>query len=323
MRHFRLLGPIDQSTSEAFVSFLDSLAVGEPYGLEINSPGGVVSASQFMANKMAVRPPEHAYIHQAGSAATLIAMAAKRIVMSRSGHMMLHQPQMAVEGSADQLRQASEFAKDLEKEFVKVYAKRSGATQASIIENMQSQKPLDATEAHKLGLVDEILDAAEMVAHINTKETRMGFKEIVARLLNLPTAELKEDKGEPTADTVKLLEAKICALEADKKAAVAQVETEAVAAIMSQALASGRLTAHVAGLDAIKALDSHSLQTLVDSMPVSVPVSRIETKGLVSPVAIGFTPEQVKMLNSLGVKAEDVANKPLPVATPPPVPGNN
>jgi hypothetical protein len=76
--------------------------------------------------------------------------------------------------------------------------------------------------------------------------------------------------------------------------------------VLDAALKDGRLTAAMAELPAIKALDSASLKALVDTLKPVVPVARLDLPA--SPeLKPALTADQLKVCEMFGHKPEDVA----------------
>ena len=134
---YRFLNEIIAGASDAFATFLDTLAADEAYGVEINSPGGSVNEGMFISHRMQQRPPAVAYIHSAGSMAALLAQHASKRVMAADGHLTPHNPHITMEGDSSKLIITAEWMKNIEDEMISIYRAKSKATKATILQLMQ------------------------------------------------------------------------------------------------------------------------------------------------------------------------------------------
>jgi len=321
MKWYRILGAIAEGEATKFAAFIESLAAGEDYGVEINSPGGSVSEGMYIHRKMLTRPPITALIHEANSMASLIAQAAKTRVMAEGGHMALHNPHVTVNASAKELAEIGEYVGALEQEMKAIYAGRSKNTQKNIGELMANQKNLSAVEAKEHGLIDEIRQPEKMAAMISSpatatkQESAMGFKQMLAKLLGLPEASLAvNDKGEATAETQALLDAKAALLNQREQELNAAASVQAKSSLIAQALQAGRLTEAQSKLEAIQKLDVAALKTLIESMPVVVPLKPVDLTGLSVPSlnSVASSPEAGKILKALRVDPAIAAKITIP-----------
>ena len=128
---YRFLNEIIAGASDAFATFLDTLAADEAYGVEINSPGGSVNEGMFISHRMQQRPPAVAYIHSAGSMAALLAQHASKRVMASDGHLTPHNPHITMEGDSSKLIITAEWMKNIEDEMISIYRAKSKATKAA------------------------------------------------------------------------------------------------------------------------------------------------------------------------------------------------
>ena len=321
MKHYRFLTAIKSGAAAEFQAFLESLIPGEQYGIEVNSPGGDVVEGFYIYHKMLQRPPAQALIHQAASMSSLLAMAAKRRIIAEGGHLILHAPQVTMSGSAQQLKDVAEYTDGIEQEMKGIYQSRSKTDAATIAALMKSEKPVTSQRAMELGLVDEVLAAEKMAAMISSPATAtkqgsaMGFKQMLAKLLGLPEASLAvNDKGEATAETQALLDAKAALLNQREQELNAAASVQAKSTLIAQALAAGRLTEAQSKLEAIAKLDVAALKTLIESMPVVVPLKPVDMTGLSVPSlsSVASSPEAGKILKALRVDPAVAAKITIP-----------
>lgn len=112
------------------------------------------------------------------SAATVLAMGAKRILMSRYALMLIHPSIMYTDcfgqfnseelaRAIEELRHTAEDLKQVDAVIASVYANRSGQSTEAIARVMNEARWLTAEEALKLGLVDALLEAEDDEAEAN------------------------------------------------------------------------------------------------------------------------------------------------------------
>lgn len=148
----------------------DLLAVSamSPLGvrIRINSPGGDMFTGLAIYNciKSLGRPVEMVIDSVAASAASLIAMAGKPVIMPRNTFMMLHNPFMEVIGDGDDLLSAAEYLKMFSGAMANIYADKSGQTQADMLVIMSNETWLTADDALQLGMCDRVVDSVQIAA---------------------------------------------------------------------------------------------------------------------------------------------------------------
>lgn len=126
--------------------------------LRINSPGGDVFDGVAIYNAIQRhKATVTAYVDGiAASAASFIAMAADRVVMSPHSQMMIHEASGLVIGNADDMRQMSEILDKSSDNIASIYAKKSGGTTEEWRARMKEETWMSDKEAVELGLADEI-----------------------------------------------------------------------------------------------------------------------------------------------------------------------
>ncbi|WP_147296380.1 head maturation protease, ClpP-related [Afipia felis] len=168
--------------------FNESLfALGRPsqLNISISSNGGDVSQGFAIYNMLARHSAKKVVTIEgiAASMASVIAMAGDEIVMPSNSMLMIHNPWGGVVGDADEVDSFGEALRKMQDQIADVYAKRSGASKAKIVELMDAESWLTAQEAVDLGLADRVSDAVRMAALIDTgkfKNTPNSIKEMTA-----------------------------------------------------------------------------------------------------------------------------------------------
>jgi len=171
-----LAGPIVERTASVVIQqllYLQSIRREQDVNLYINSPGGLVDQTlaiydtiQFMGSEVATY-----CIGQAASGAAIILMAGKkgkRYILPNA-KVMLHQPYGGITGQAEDIRiQADEVLRD-KKRLNEIISQCTGRTPDQVAEDIERDRFLNASEAVKYGVVDEVLADAP-------PETKSGKK---------------------------------------------------------------------------------------------------------------------------------------------------
>ena len=134
-----------------------------PITLHVNSPGGdCIAASQIYT--MLMDYPGDVTIQidgMAASAASVIAMAGTRVVMSPTSMMMVHNPFTAAMGDSDEMRKAIQLLDEVKESIINAYQIKTGLSRTKLSHLMDSETWMNAKKAKELGFCDEILYTGE------------------------------------------------------------------------------------------------------------------------------------------------------------------
>lgn len=147
---------------ETFAQELAGITAGTIH-LRINSPGGSVFAARAMQAAMREHPATIvAHIDgYAASAASVLMLAADRVVASSEGAMvMIHKAWTIAGGNADDLRSTAELLDKVDGTLVGDYVRKTGKSAEEITAAMAAETWFTAAEAKDYGLVDDIEEAA-------------------------------------------------------------------------------------------------------------------------------------------------------------------
>jgi ATP-dependent Clp protease protease subunit len=159
-----LAGPINERSASIVIMrmlYLQSIKKDQPIHLYINSPGGLVDQTLAIYDTMQFMGCDVATycIGQAASGAAIVLAAGtkgQRFALPNA-KVMLHQPYSGVTGQAEDIRiQAEEVLKD-KKLLIEILAKHSGQDPEKLAKETERDRYMNAREALKYGLVDEIL----------------------------------------------------------------------------------------------------------------------------------------------------------------------
>lgn len=128
--------------------------------LHINSMGGSVYEANAIANMLRRLDCDTvAYIDAfACSAASVIAVACKNVIMPRNAVMMIHNPWQWACGNAKELRKAADDLDVLADAYRSIYLDKAGdkLDEKTLVNLLDAETYLTAEQAHEYGLCDEI-----------------------------------------------------------------------------------------------------------------------------------------------------------------------
>lgn len=198
---------------------------GKPCTVRINSYGGDVQTALDIRQQFIDHGQVTAYIiGMTASAATILAMGARKVVMSRYALMLVHPCSAAVSAwgyynkeelakAIEDLRKTQADLKTLDRVVASIYAAKVGAHNAgSMAALMQEARWIGAEEALHLGLIDEIDPDEQQPDPAKVPMTDAQREHIVACGLPVPTfgmeAESTEDEStEPESTEAESTEA--------------------------------------------------------------------------------------------------------------------
>lgn len=144
--------------------FRDELNVGSgDITVWINSPGGdCVAAAQIYNMLMDYKDNVTVKIDGiAASAASVIAMAGTKVLMSPVSMMMIHNPATIAFGDHNEMQKAIEMLDSVKDSIINAYEIKTSLSRAKLSRLMEAETWMDATKAVELGFADEILQRAD------------------------------------------------------------------------------------------------------------------------------------------------------------------
>lgn len=129
----------------------------------INSPGGdVFAAAQIYNMLMEYKGDVTVKIDAlAASAASVIAMAGTKVLMSPVGLMMIHNPMTIAIGDSREMQKAGEMLDEVKESILNAYEIKTGLSRAKISHLMDGESWFNAKKAVELGFADGILGSTE------------------------------------------------------------------------------------------------------------------------------------------------------------------
>ncbi len=166
-----LAGPIDDNVANIVIAqllFLESEDSKKDIYLYINSPGGSVTSTLAIVDTMNhVRPDISTFcVGIAASGAAIILSAGKkgkRFILPNA-EVMIHQPLGGVEGQATDIAITAKHILKTKDNLNKILAKNTGKPLPQVEKDVERDFFMDADEAKKYGIVDEIVTKSKTPA---------------------------------------------------------------------------------------------------------------------------------------------------------------
>lgn len=149
---------IESTSPNDVYQVLDS-ATNEDLEVVINSGGGDVFAGSeiYTILKDYKGKVTSKIVGIAASAASVIAMAGQKVMISPTAQMMIHNVSSMAAGDYRDLQHESDVLKNFNKTIANAYILKSGMDQAELLDLMDKETWFNAQQAKEKGLVDEIM----------------------------------------------------------------------------------------------------------------------------------------------------------------------
>lgn len=188
----------------------DSLPINnESVELVINSPGGLVNAGSEIYTVLKEYKGEviAKIVGQASSAASVVALAGDRVLISPTANYMLHNARIEVEGDHHTLRNQADANENISLGIANLYAKRTGMTMDEVIQMMDKTTYLNAQQAKEYGFVDEIMFEEKNEVISNSAENMLLPQSVISKARNMlkqqkPSIEITEEHINSIAEKV-------------------------------------------------------------------------------------------------------------------------
>ena len=190
-----------EATSPSKVQDVLDEAAGEDVEVEINSGGGSVFDGSEIYTALKQHPGNVTVkiVGLAASAASVIAMAGKKVMMAPTAQMMIHNVSSISAGDYRDMEHTASILKNANKTIANAYILKSGMEQADLLAMMDKESWLTPEDALNYKLIDEVMfqnDAPDLVASISQDHTLP--QEVIEKVRNMksvfnPTEPRKED----------------------------------------------------------------------------------------------------------------------------------
>lgn len=143
----------------------------------INSPGGdCVAAAQIYNMLMDYKGDVTVKIDGiAASAASVIAMAGTKVLMSPVSMMMIHNPATIAFGDTAEMQKAINMLAEVKESIMNAYEIKTGMSRTKISHLMDAETWMDAHKAVELGFADDVLAREDAEADVGTPEVSMLY----------------------------------------------------------------------------------------------------------------------------------------------------
>lgn len=157
-----------------------------PISVYINSPGGdCVAAAQIYT--MLMDYPHNVTVKIDGiaaSAASVIAMAGTKVLMSPVSMMMIHNPATVAMGDHTDMEKAIAMLDSVKESIINAYEIKTGISRKELSAMMDSETWMDANKAVELGFADGILERETQRMSANTSSVLFSQRKADAALVN-------------------------------------------------------------------------------------------------------------------------------------------
>jgi ATP-dependent protease ClpP protease subunit len=240
------MGQLMEEISQVFgaEAFSNGLVAGEitnciqnaadTLDIEIHSPGGSVLDGYKLYNELLALRDRGvhvtAHITLAASMASVIAMAADKVVMKQGGRMMIHEASGGAHGNAHELATQAALLESISDEIAGIYAGKTGMDQEKVRDMMKDETWLSADEAVALGFADSKFDTKKKTKSMNILDrlTKPSDEEAVAKIEALENAAQAHD-GE-----VQEFQSKLETAESALQEAATAIDAEKAAKIVAE-----------------------------------------------------------------------------------------
>ena len=146
----------------------------------INSPGGdCVAAAQIYNMLMDYKGDVTVKIDGiAASAASVIAMAGTKVLVSPVSMLMIHNPMTAAFGNSDEMQKAIEMLSSVKDSIINAYEIKTGLSRAKLSRLMDAETWMDANKAVELGFADGILQREEQSSDVAVPTASMMYSRV-------------------------------------------------------------------------------------------------------------------------------------------------
>ena len=175
-----------EATSSKSVNDSLSQADGEDIEVEINSGGGSVFAGSEIYTALKSYPGNVTVkiVGLAASAASVIAMAGKKVLMSPTAQMMIHNVSSCAAGDYREMEHAAEILKSANDTIANAYRLKTGKTQEELLKLMDNETWMTAQKAKELGFIDEIMFENDSQLVASTDYSGMLPQEVINKIRN-------------------------------------------------------------------------------------------------------------------------------------------
>lgn len=176
-------------------------ANGDDVTINLSSNGGVVTSGSQIYTALKAYPGK-VQVNITGiaaSAASFLAMAGDKILISPTAQMMIHKAQSVTEGNADDHDHESMVLSKIDNSIANAYMDKTGLARAQVIQMMSAETWMTAQEAVDQGFADEIMFVDNTTPSIVNAVSGLPNKSALNSFLNF-CAQQRAQKLTPKQD---------------------------------------------------------------------------------------------------------------------------
>ena len=188
--------------------FKDELTAGSgDITVWINSPGGDCVAAARIYNMLTEYSGRVTVKIDglAASAASVIAMAGDKVLVSPVSILMIHNPATIAMGDHTDMQKAIDMLNEVKESIMNAYAAKTGLSRAKLSRLMDEETWMNANRAVELGFADGMLERAVPEPEVENKAVQFSRHSVNAALMNKLTAKFgdtKTEQGTPAKDII-------------------------------------------------------------------------------------------------------------------------
>ena len=195
----------------------------------INSPGGdCVAAAQIYNMLMDYKGDVTVKIDGiAASAASVIAMAGTKVLMSPVSMMMIHNPATIAFGDTAEMQKAINMLAEVKESIMNAYEIKTGMSRTKISHLMDAETWMDAHKAVELGFADDVLQRADASEgeDLEAPEVSMLYSRAAVTNLEAPEVSMLYSRAAVTNSLMDKIAAK-CHIKAPENGAATEQTTD-------------------------------------------------------------------------------------------------
>ncbi|MGI6079290.1 MAG: head maturation protease, ClpP-related, partial [Fastidiosipilaceae bacterium] len=186
-----------EATSPSMVEKAIEKANGEDLEVEINSGGGNVFAGSeiYTALRSYKGNVTVKIVGLAASAASVIAMAGKKVIMSPTAQMMIHNVNSYAEGDYREMEHTAEILKSANDTIANAYRLKTGKTQKELLRLMDNETWMTAEKAKEHGFIDEIMFEDLQLA-ASTSYSGLLPPEVISKIRNTVKSPVQKNESD-------------------------------------------------------------------------------------------------------------------------------
>ncbi len=187
-----------EATSPNSVNKVLEKANGEDIEVEINSGGGSVFAGSEIYTTLKSYPGNVTVkiVGLAASAASVIAMAGNKVMMSPTAQIMIHNVSSRASGDYRDMEHTAEVLRNANDTIANAYRIKTGKTQEKLLALMDHETWMTAEKAKELGFIDEIMFENDLQLVASTDFSGMLPPEVINKIRNTIKNPLNSQKNE-------------------------------------------------------------------------------------------------------------------------------